>query len=49
MYIFLLGYDVDFGHLEALKLLADPKFCKHTPPWLVCALRCVRACVVRPG
>ena len=26
MYIFLLGYDVDFGHLEALKLLADIKF-----------------------
>jgi AP-2 complex subunit alpha len=25
MYIFLLGYDVDFGHLEALKLLADGK------------------------
>ena len=26
MYIFLLGYEVDFGHLEALKLLADIKF-----------------------
>ncbi len=25
MYIFLLGYEVDFGHLEALKLLADIK------------------------
>jgi AP-2 complex subunit alpha len=27
MYIFLLGYEVDFGHLEALKLLADIKVC----------------------
>lgn len=37
MYIFLLGYEVDFGHLEALKLLADIKVvCCFMVKYFVC-------------
>lgn len=38
MYIFLLGYDVDFGHLEALKLLADVKFSRKQMGYLFLSL-----------
>lgn len=26
LYIFMLGYDVDFGHMEAVSLISAPKY-----------------------
>ena len=26
LYIYMLGYDVDFGHMEAVSLISAPKY-----------------------
>lgn len=37
LYIYMLGYDVDFGHMEAVSLISAPKYpekqvCLQKPP-----------------
>ena len=38
MYIFLLGYDVDFGQVEAVNLINDPKFSEKQVGYLATSL-----------
>ena len=48
LFIFLLGHDIDFGHMEAVNLLSSNKYTEKqivSPLVCVCVCACVRVCV----
>jgi AP-2 complex subunit alpha len=38
LYIYVLGYEVDFGHMEALNLITAPGYAEKTVGYLACVL-----------
>ena len=38
LYIYVLGYDVDFGHMEALNLITTQGYAEKTVGYLACVL-----------
>jgi AP-2 complex subunit alpha len=38
LYIYVLGYDVDFGHMEALNLITNQGYAEKTVGYLACVL-----------
>mmetsp|Transcript_20667 Transcript_20667/g.49871 ORF Transcript_20667/g.49871 Transcript_20667/m.49871 type:complete len:189 (-) Transcript_20667:1458-2024(-) len=38
LYIYVLGYEVDFGHMEALNLITQPGYSEKTVGYLACVL-----------
>ncbi|KAF8403199.1 hypothetical protein HHK36_011298 [Tetracentron sinense] len=45
LYIYMLGYDVDFGHMEAVSLISAPKYPEKQVPLLLELLMCEDALV----
>ena len=46
LYIYMLGYDVEFGHMEAVGLISSPKYAEKQVGYMVTSvlLNEVRAC-----
>ena len=38
LYIYVLGYEVDFGHMEALNLITNQGYAEKTVGYLACVL-----------
>jgi len=38
LYIYLMGYDVDIGHMEALQMITSPKFSEKNAGYMACSI-----------
>jgi AP-2 complex subunit alpha len=44
LYIYVLGYEVDFGHMEALNLITNQGYAEKTVGY-VCMCMCICVCI----
>jgi AP-2 complex subunit alpha len=48
LYIYMLGYDVDFGHMETVSLISAPKYPEKQVRFYFCPLLIVEDSCINP-